>query len=298
MSTELAAPRTVSKPTGLFRTAFQMWRSRIGMLLVLLIGGIALFGPWFAPFAASSPVGQGALKGKAWVRHVPGTLFGSGYLGKDVWSTFLLGGRELLVMAVVATAIALVLGSIVGLLAGYSKGLIDTALMRTMDLLIAFPSLLLVLVVFTTFDVSNTLIVLVVALTTVPRIARVVRGSVTPVVERDFVGAAEAIGESRWFILRKELLPNVAAPLLVEANLRIAYSIGLIGALGFLGIVANSSQPNWGLMINQNRDNMATQPWAVVLPVVAIAILTVGAGLVADGLSRATAGIDRARADA
>jgi ABC-type antimicrobial peptide transport system permease subunit len=115
----------------------------------------------------------------------------------------------------------------------------------------------------------------VVALTTTPRIARVVRGAVTPVVERDCVGAAEALGESRWHILRKELLPNVAAPLLVEASLRIAYSIALIGAMGFLGIVPDLLQPNWGVMINENRGSMANQPWPVILPVMAIAILTV-----------------------
>jgi peptide/nickel transport system permease protein len=107
----------------------------------------------------------------------------------------------------------------------------------------------------------------------------------------------EAFGESKLHIIRR-LLPNVAAPLLVEANLRIAYSIGLIGAMGFLGITSKLNAPNWGLMINENRGSIATQPWPVVLPAVAIAALTVGAGLIADGLSRATAGIDRGRAEA
>jgi peptide/nickel transport system permease protein len=284
----------VRKPTGFVRVALGMWRTRFGLVLVGLIVGIAFIGPYFAPYKAIDAVGD-ALPSHS---NVPGTWFGSDKLAHDVWSRFLLGGREILVMAALATAAALIIGSFVGLLAGYSKGAIDTALMRTMDILIAFPSLLLVLVVFSTFDRTNWLITVVVAFTTVPRIARVVRGAVTPVVERDFVGAAEALGESRWYILRKELLPNVSAPLLVEASLRIAYSIGLIGAMGFLGIVADVLAPNWGVMINENRGSMAIQPWPVLLPVIAIAILTVGAGLIADGLSRATAGIDRARADA
>lgn len=291
---DLQPTAKVRKPASFLRVAVGMWRTRFGLILVGLVVGTAFLGPYFAPFKATDAVGD-ALPSQS---DVPGTWFGSDKLAHDVWSRFLLGGREILVMAVIATTVALVIGSFIGLLAGYSKGTTDTVLMRSMDIVIAFPSLLLVLVVFSTFERTNWLITVVVAFTTVPRIARVVRGAVTSVVERDFVGAAEALGESRWHILSKELLPNVSAPLLVEASLRIAYSIGLIGAMGFLGIVADVLAPNWGVMINENRGSMAIQPWPVLLPVIAIAVLTVGAGLIADGVSRATAGIDRARADA
>ena len=284
----------VRKPAGYFRVALGMGRTWIGLFLSGSVIILAIIGPWIAPGGPTDAV-KGA---KPSTPSVPGTLLGVDKLSHDVWNRFLYGGREILVMAAVATAVALILGALIGLLAGYSKGWLDTALMRSMDITIAFPSLLLVLVVFSTFDRTNWLITVVVALTTTPRIARVVRGAVTPVVERDFVGAAEALGESRWHILRKELLPNVAAPLLVEASLRIAYSIALIGAMGFLGIVPDLLQPNWGVMINENRGSMANQPWPVILPVMAIAILTVSAGLIADGLTRATAGIDRARDDA
>ena len=282
------------KPAGYFRSSLKMGRTWLGLLLVTIVVGIAMLGPYFAPFTGGEAVGGG----KPTQRHVEGSLFGSDKLGQDVWSRFLLGGREILIMAFIATAIALVVGAFVGMLAGYSKGIVDTILMRTMDIVIAFPSLLLVLVVFSSFARTNWLIVVVVAFTTIPRIARVIRGAVTSVVERDFIGAAEALGESRLHILRKELLPNVAAPLLVEASLRIAYSIGLIGALAFLGITAKLNAPNWGAMINENRNGISTQPWPVLLPAVAIAVLTVGAGLIADGVSRATAGIDRGRAEA
>lgn len=292
--TAASVPTKMGKPPGYFRSALRLGRTRLGLLLVTVIVGIALLGPFFAPFSSGEAVGGG----RPAQRHVAGTLFGSDKLGQDVWSRFLLGGREILLMAFIATAAALFIGALVGMLAGYSKGTVDTVLMRSMDIVIAFPSLLLVLVVFSTFERSNWLIVVVVAFTTVPRIARVIRGAVTPVVERDFIGAAEALGESKVHILRKELLPNVAAPLLVEASLRIAYSIGLIGALAFLGITAKLNAPNWGAMINENRNSISTQPWPVVLPALAIAVLTVGAGLIADGLSRATAGIDRGRAEA
>jgi peptide/nickel transport system permease protein len=291
-TTTVPAPKA-SKPPGYFRSSLKLGRTWLGIALAGIVVGFAMLGPYFAPYGAGEAVGGG----KPTQRHVEGTLFGSDKLGQDVWSRFLLGGREILIMAFIATAIALFVGAFIGMLAGYSKGAVDTVLMRTMDIVIAFPSLLLVLVVFSVFDRTNWLIVVVVAFTTVPRIARVIRGAVTPVVERDFVGAAEALGESKIHILRKELLPNVAAPLLVEASLRIAYSIGLIGALAFLGITSKLNAPNWGTMINENRNGISSQPWPVVLPALAIAVLTIGAGLMADGLSRATAGIDRGRAD-
>ena len=117
------------------------------------------------------------------------------------------------------------------------------------------------------------------------------------VVERDFVAAAESLGESRTRILRSELLPNVAAPLLVEANLRLTFSIGLIAGIAFLGFTADPGAANWGLMINENRKGLAPNHWGVTLPVIAIALLTIGTGLIGDGLSRAAAGIDRARGD-
>jgi peptide/nickel transport system permease protein len=135
--------------------------------------------------------------------------------------------------------------------------------------------------------------VLVVALTAIPRVARVVRGAALGVVERDFVGAAEALGESRVRILAGEVLPNVSGPLLVEANLRLTYSIAIIGTLGFLGFSTSLNRADWAQMINENRLALSTQPWGTVLPMLAIALLTVGVGLVADGLGRSVAGIDR-----
>ena len=118
------------------------------------------------------------------------------------------------------------------------------------------------------------------------------------VVERDFVAAAESLGESKFRILRSELLPNVTAPLLVEANLRLTFSIGLIAGIAFLGFTADPGAANWGLMINENRSGLnGPQHWGVTLPVIAIALLTVGTGLIGDGFSRATAGIDRSKGD-
>jgi peptide/nickel transport system permease protein len=121
----------------------------------------------------------------------------------------------------------------------------------------------------------------------------VTRGSSVEIVERDFVRAAEAIGEPRRKILLGEILPNVSSPLLVEASLRLTYSVGLIAALSFLGFGVQPPAADWGLMINENRQGLTVQPWGVVAPVLAIALLTIGTSLIGDGVARASAGIER-----
>ena len=123
-----------------------------------------------------------------------------------------------------------------------------------------------------------------------------IRGAALEIVERDFVKSAEVVGEKRWRIVFGEVLPNVTSPLLVEAGLRMTYSIGLVAGISFLGFGLQPPDADWGLMINENRLSITVQPWAVLLPVIAIGLLTVGTNLITDGLSRALAGIDR-RAD-
>jgi peptide/nickel transport system permease protein len=275
------------------RSALRLWRTRIGLALVGLLVAIAIFGPFVAPhgpneffgLAPNSPPSSKA-------------LFGTDHSGYDVWSRFLYGGRQILVMAVLATALGLVLGTLVGLTAAYSRNALDDVLMRGMDVILAFPQIMLALVAIATVGPSAALIVLTVGLTTMPRVARISRGAAQPIVERDFVAAAEALGLPRLRILVREVLPNVLSPLLVEANLRLTYAIGLIASLAFLGFSANTNDAaDWGFMIQENRLALSTnQPWGVVLPMLAIALLTVGTGLVGDGLARAAAGIDRGRA--
>jgi peptide/nickel transport system permease protein len=140
-------------------------------------------------------------------------------------------------------------------------------------------------------------IVVAIALTTAPRVARVTRGSAQPVVERDFVACTEAMGVPRWRILTGELLPNILGPLMVESSLRLTYSIGVIAALAFLGLSPDPNGANWGTMIQQNQIALSVQPWGVVMPIIAIALLTMGTGLLGDGISRTAAGIDRARGE-
>jgi peptide/nickel transport system permease protein len=282
----------IRAPAGaLFRGAMRLWRTRIGLVLVVALVLVAAVGPLFARYSPTAFVGLAPNSppgGKA--------LFGTDHIGQDVWSRFLWGGREILVMAGLATAVGLILGTAVGLTAAYARNVLDDVLMRTMDVILAFPQIMLALVVIATVGPKAWLMVAAVGLTTMPRVARVTRGAAQPVVERDFVAAAEALGLPRVRILFREVLPNILSPLLVEANLRLTYSIGLIASLAFLGFTPNPNGADWGLMIQENQVALGSnQPWGVVLPMLAIALLTVGTGLVGDGFARAAAGIDRSK---
>ena len=283
---------TARRPAGaLLRSALRLWRTRIGLALVLVLVAVAVFGPFFAPYDPTKFVGVPNSGPSGTAR------FGTDHIGQDVWSRFLWGGREVLAMAVASTAIGLVLGAAVGLVAAYSRNILDDVLMRGMDVILAFPQIMLALVAIATVGPKAWLIVLAVGLTTMPRVARVCRGAAQPIVERDFVAAAEALGVPRLRILLSEVLPNIVSPLMVEATLRLTYSIGLIAGLAFLGFAPNPNGADWGLMIQENQLALVVQPWGVVLPVVAIALLTIGTGLVGDGIARAAVGIDRGRGD-
>jgi peptide/nickel transport system permease protein len=283
-------PVQPKKPSGVIKNALKLGRTRTGLALLILVGGIAVFGPLFAPHGPQDFLGLLPNTGPA-----PGALFGTDHLGQDVWSRFLDGGREILLLATAATIIGLVFGVALGLLAAYTKGFLDDVLMRGMDVILAFPSIMLALVAIATLGPSFQLVILAVGLTNVPRVARVTRAAAQPIVERDFVAAAEAIGVPRFRILFGEILPNVLSPLMVEASLRLTYSIGLIAGLAFLGFTPNPNGADWGVMIQENYIALSVQPWGVVLPVIAIALLTMATGMIGDGIARAAAGIDRLR---
>jgi peptide/nickel transport system permease protein len=277
------------RPAGVLLGALSLWRTRIGLAFVVLIAGIAVLGPAFAPHGPADFMGLPNQLPSGAAR------FGTDHLGQDVWSRFLDGGRTILLLATASTLLGLALGTSIGLLAAYSRGLLDDVLMRAMDVILAFPQILLALVAISTLGPSGWLMVLAVGLTNMPRVARVTRGAAQPIVERDFVAAAEAIGVPRWRILFGEILPNVLSPLMVESSLRLTYSIGVIAALAFLGFTTNPNGADWGLMIQENFIALVVQPWGVVLPMAAVALLTMGTGMVGDGIARAAAGIDRSR---
>jgi peptide/nickel transport system permease protein len=288
---EIAPPLPAVRGASLLRRSLRLWRTRIGVALVGLIVLLAIIGPHVAPYGPSTPVGapNSTPGGKA--------VLGTDYLGQDVLSRVLYGGGSILVMAVIATALGLVAGAAIGLVAAYSRNALDDVLMRGMDVIMALPQILLALVAVAIIGPHTWVIVAAIALTTAPRVARVVRGAAQPVVERDFIAASEAMGVPRWRILSGELLPNTLGPLMVEASLRLTYSITLIAGLAYLGLSPNVNGANWGTMIKQNQLVLAVQPWGAVAPIIAIALLTMGTGLIGDGIARTAAGIDRARGE-
>lgn len=275
------------RPPSLLRQALKLRRTQVGVVLSTLLIGVALIGPFIAPFGSTEYVEMPN------TLNVPGTLLGTDYFGQDVLSRFLFGGRSILVLSVIATAIGITLGTTLGLTAAYLRGRYDEIIMRALDVVLSFPQVLLSLVVISMFGPSNVLIICTVGLSTTPRIARIIRGSAIGVVERDFISAAEALGETRKRVVFSEVLPNVTSSLLVEMNLRLTYSVGLIASLAFLGFTPEPNAANWGLMIQENRVALTEQPWGVILPTVALALMTIGTGLIGDGLSRVSAGIDR-----
>jgi peptide/nickel transport system permease protein len=272
---------------GILRNALRLGRTRIGVAIVGVIVVIAVLGPLVAPhspteFVAAPNSGPSA-----------DAMFGADALGRDVLSRFLHGGLSVLWMAAAATLIGVVIGVVIGLVAAYSRNWLDDVLMRGSDVVLAFPQIILALLAVSAIGPKLWLIVLVVAVTHAPRVARVIRGAAQEVVERDFVKAAEAVGEKRTRIVFGELLPNVTSPLLVEIGLRMTYSIGLVAAVSFLGFGLQPPAADWGLMINENRLSITVQAWSVLLPVLAIGLLTVGTNLITDGVARAAIGIDR-----
>jgi peptide/nickel transport system permease protein len=272
---------------GILSRAAKLTRTRIGLAIVGLMIAIALFGPLLAPhspteFVAAPNSGPSST-----------ALFGADALGRDVWTRFLNGGRTVIWLSAAATMFGIVVGTVVGLVAAYSRGWVDDALMRANDVLLAFPQIVFVLLAVSAIGPKLWLIVLTVGVTHAPRVARVMRGAGQEVVERDFIKAAEVVGEKRWRIVFGELLPNVTSPLLVEIGLRMTYSIGLVAAVSFLGFGLQPPTADWGLMINENRLSITVQPWSVLLPVLAIGLLTVGTNLVTDGIARAAIGLDR-----
>jgi peptide/nickel transport system permease protein len=267
--------------------ALRLWRTRIGLLIAGALVAVAIFGPYFAPFGAQEFAGSP-------YQPAGGKLvFGADNLGQDVWSRFLDGGRSILVVSVLSTILGVGVGVLVGLSAALARRSLDDLLMRAVDLLLAFPSILLALVAVATVGPKSWLIVLTVAATTMPRTARVIRGAGVSVVERDFVTAARAIGDGHFRVLFFEVLPNVTGTLVVEVTLRLTYAIGLIAALAFLGVTTNPNGADWGTMVQENAGALILQPWGCLLPAIAIGLLTVGTGLVGDGLARASSGIDR-----
>lgn len=253
---------------------------RTGLAASLLVLALVVVGPFFAPHDPA------AIAGIPLQRPDGDFLLGTDGLGRDVLSRLLWGGRSLVSLSLLATAFAYVVGTTIGLVAGYTRSLVDSVLMRAMDVLLAIPPLLFLLVLATGAGRSVPVLVLGVATVHVPSIARIVRAATQEVSVRGYVEAAVARGERTATVLRREILPNILGPVLADAGVRLTGSIVILAAVNFLGLGLQPPAADWALMISENRSGITLQPWAVAAPAILIAVLTIGVNLVADAVAR------------
>lgn len=252
-----------------------------GIAVALFFLFLAVFGPLIAPYGVNEQIFSEA-------RQAPSAthLFGTDRLGRDVFSRVVLGARDILSLAGAGTLLAVASGTSFGLVSGYLGGHVDEIIMRFFDSLLAMPALLLALLLLGTIGPSRNSVLLVILIVYTPIVARVVRSVVLGVKNQGFIEAARTQGESLPVILFREILPSVLPALAVEAALRFSYAIFLVASLGFLGVGVQPPSPDWGLMVNEARQNVQQTPWAMYFPAGAIALLVVGVNLMADGLRR------------
>lgn len=267
-------------------------RGAIGLTLAGFVVLVACVGPAVAPHSSTAfitaPFGSPSRT----------ALLGGDTLGRDVLSRVLDGGWVLMIMAGTATGLGVALGSAAGVAAAYLRGWVDSVVMRSADVLLSFPQLVLALLLVSIAGPKLWLIVLAVALAHAPQVARVLRSAALDVTERDHVKAIEVLGVSPWRVMTKEVLPNLVTPLMVEIGLRLTYSIIIIAGLSFLGFGVQPPAANWGLMINENQSGLPQNPWGVVVPVILIALLTVGTNTFTDAVARVAVGVGRRSEDA
>lgn len=262
-------------------------RGRVGLGVAGFVLLVAVVGPFVAPYSSSSFVGVPFARPSAqfWL--------GTDTIGRDVLSRILDGGWVLLLMALAATIVGIVVGAAAGISAAYLRGRIDGVIMRTVDVILAFPSLVFALLLVSLVGPKLWLIVLAVGFSHAPQVARVLRSSALDISERDYVKSIELQGVASSRIMWSEIVPNLTSPLMVEAGLRLTYSIVIISGLAFLGFGQAPPAPNWGYMINENRIGLQINPWAVIVPALLVALLTIGVNTFTDAVARVSIGMER-----
>jgi peptide/nickel transport system permease protein len=210
--------------------------------------------------------------------------FGTDQYGRDVLSRVLYGARSTVLLALVATLVGTLVGAVIGTASAYLGGRADEAIMRTVDAVMAIPSLLLALLIVNLLGKSSLNAVLAIGLAFAPGMARITRSVALGVRAQDYVNAAVARGEGARFIVLSEMLPNVVAPVVVETTIRVAFAVMLFATLSFLGLGAQPPASEWGLMVAEARRFMHLNPWMIVWPSAAVALVAVGFNLLGDGL--------------
>lgn len=266
-----------------FRQLFRKPASAFGTTVFILFTLTALFGPLIAPFEANQQIYEDTRQSPS-LKH----WFGTDHLGRDVFSRVILGSRDIFLLAGLGTAIAVILGTFIGLISGYYGGWLDEILMRFFDSLMSIPALLFALLMLGTIGPSREGVLIVLIIVYPPIVARVVRSVVLSEKNKSYIASAQTQGESTGFILLRQILPAVYPVLSVEAALRFSYAIFLTASLGFLGVGVQPPNPDWGLMVNEARRTYTQVPWALYFPSAVIALIVISVNLMSDGLKQAS----------
>jgi peptide/nickel transport system permease protein len=259
----------------------QLWRRRtavLGLGLACVVLGGALLAPLLAPAdpLAMGPRRFAAPSAEAWL--------GTDQFGRDLLSRLLHGARVSMAVSFSAVSLAALLGATIGLTAGYFEGRVDQLLMRGVDVLMAFPTLLLALAVVATLGGSLRNLVVAITLAYIPIFSRVVRGSTLSVKQHEFVEASRALGAGDARLMARAILPNVLAPVIVQATFNLSTAIMIEAALSFLGLGVQPPAASWGSMLSEARNFMELDPWLAIAPGGAITVAVLGFNLFGDGL--------------
>lgn len=246
--------------------------------MILLVACASLFGPYFTPSPAKTNLDR-TLEGPSWSHPL-----GTDQLGRDILGRVLHGGRLSLSIGLIVVGIAFSIGATLGLLAGYFRGAFDFVVMRLTELVMAFPSLLLALLVIIVLGTGLFQTMVAVGITYVPRFLRISRASALSLSEREYVIAARAVGSSDLRILRLHIFPNALAPLIVEATITVGTAILIAASLSFLGLGVRPPTPEWGNMLSEGRDYMSVAPHLVAFPGLSILLTVLGFNLMGDAL--------------
>jgi peptide/nickel transport system permease protein len=258
----------------------ESWPAMIGLTIVLFWVAMALLAPVIAPYPPNANDYTALVNPRPSAAH----WLGTDHLGRDILSRLLWGARTVLTVAPIAVIGATLSGALLGLSAGYYRGLADLVITRICDIVLSFPVIILYMIVLALFGATAFNIILVITLTKAPIIARIVRGLTLELREREYVAAAKMRGESGLWIMLTEILPNARGPLIVEMCLRMGYTTITIGVLGFLGIGLPPPDPDWGGMVKDTYSLMSVYPHMSLIPCVAVSSLVIGFNLVAIGL--------------
>ncbi|MBO8127318.1 MAG: ABC transporter permease [Firmicutes bacterium] len=283
IATDVKAVTKEKKGVGPWRSALRRFlrnkSALAGLILIAFFVGAAVFAPYIAPYDPLIPDLKNRLAPPS-AAH----LLGTDYMGRDILSRIIYGARISLRVGLITVSIALVVGTLMGMLAGYYGRIWDTIIMRFTDIMLAFPSTLLAIAIMAILGPKLINAMIAIGVVQIPQFARIVRSSVLSVKEFEYVDAARALGLKNGPIIFKHLLPNSLAPIIVQATLSVATAIIETAGLSFLGLGAQPPTPEWGAMLADSRAYLRIAPWTVAFPGLAILIATMGMNLIGDGL--------------